>query len=53
MIKGGRADAGWRRVGPSAPLAVDAVGYRTLVDSDASIEAKFPAEMRVLRWGQS
>ena len=38
---------------PSAPLAVDAVAYRTLVDSDAPVEAMFPAEMRVLRWGQS
>jgi len=33
---------------PSAPLAVDAVAYRTLVESDAPIEAEFPADMRVL-----
>ena len=38
---------------PSAPLAVDAVAYRTLVESDARIEAKFPADMRVFRRGQS
>ena len=37
----------------SAPLAVDTVAYRTLVESDASIGAKFPADMRVLRRGQS
>ena len=38
---------------PSTPLAVDAVAYRTLVESDARIEAKFPADMRVFRRGQS
>jgi len=38
---------------PSAPLAVDAVAYQTLVESGTPIGAEFTADMRVLRRGQS
>ena len=65
-IKGGlqrcagssKDDQGGRRrrvrgVGSVAPLALDAVAYRTLVESDARIEAKFPGGREVFRRGQS
>ena len=45
------AAPGARAVGPVAPLAVDAVAYRTLVESDARIGAKFPGTWGSSCWG--